>query len=266
MLGFSGKKFSRSFFYRIGDLRTVTISKKREGKVNTRTFEGFNIVWCWLWNEARVEYTIAWHSHRPSLLSSSLDERKAPDTFPCRPWMRNCDPPPLLPATLFSIPRFLSDLFMWLPTVDVKQCSNRPLQRCKRGSTRIRCWEFFYSPMGKPILYVSCWKYSNSTAESPPDLNWCLEYLLWLFFVGYENRFDGYSWEKLGEGTMPWAIWFFFKWEENKYFSDLFNPNFVEKIYILFYTVYSHFILFFDEQSEFLDVRFYWNKLKWLMI
>ena len=67
---------------------------------------------------------------------------------------------------------------------------------------------------------------------------------------------------------LPEAISFFFKWEENKYLSpyvycfifksDLLNSNFVEK--------YSYFIRFFlesyfcDEQSKFLDVRFYWNK------
>ena len=77
----------------------------------------------------------------------------------------------------------------------------------------------------------------------------------------------------------------FFKWQENKYFSayedcfvlksDLLNPNFVKK--------HSYFILFFlenyffDEQSKFLDVRFYWNgkvkyrfiyerKLKWVQV
>ena len=141
--------------------------------------------------------------------------------------------PPPLPTTLFSIPRFLSDLFMWLPTVDVKQCSNRPLRRCKRGSTRIRCWEFFYSPMGKPILYVSCWKYSNSTAESPQDLNWCLEYLLWFFFAGYENRFDGYSWEKLGEGTMPWAIWFFLNEKKINIFRLMHIVLFLKVIYLI---------------------------------
>ena len=42
----------------------------------------------------------------------------------------------------------------------------------------------------------------------------------------------------VGEGILPWAILFFFKWEENKYFfpytycfifkSDLLNPNFLE--------------------------------------
>ena len=42
------------------------------------------------------------------------------------------------------------------------------------------------------------------------------------------------------------------------FLSDILYPNFVEKI--------SYFILFFlenyffDEQSKFLDVRFYWNK------
>ena len=67
---------------------------------------------------------------------------------------------------------------------------------------------------------------------------------------------------------VPWAISFFCKEEENEYFSpyaycfifksDLLNPNFVEKYlyFILFFLENS----FFDEQSKFLDVRFYWNK------
>ena len=40
--------------------------------------------------------------------------------------------------------------------------------------------------------------------------------------------------------------------------SDLLNPNFVEKnsYFILFFSE----SYFFDEQSKFLDVRFYWNK------
>ena len=72
----------------------------------------------------------------------------------------------------------------------------------------------------------------------------------------------------VGEATLPWAISFFFKCEENKYFSphayffilkndllNLLNPNFVEKnpYLILFFLE----IYFFDEQSKFLDVQFY---------
>ena len=61
---------------------------------------------------------------------------------------------------------------------------------------------------------------------------------------------------------------FFFKWEENNYFSpyayyfifkiDLLNPNFVEEnSYFILFFLESY---FFDEQSKFLDIRFYWNK------
>ena len=78
---------------------------------------------------------------------------------------------------------------------------------------------------------------------------------------------------QVGEGTLLWAtpclgpFRFFFKWEENKYFSpyacwfifisDLLNPNFVKKIYFILFFLESYFL---DEQSKFLDVRFYWNK------
>ena len=78
----------------------------------------------------------------------------------------------------------------------------------------------------------------------------------------------------IGEGTLLWATpclgpsRFFFKWEENKYFlpyayccifkSDLLNTNFVEKnpYFILFFLERY----FFDKQSKFVDVRFYWKK------
>ena len=61
---------------------------------------------------------------------------------------------------------------------------------------------------------------------------------------------------------------FFFKWEGNKYFSsyaycfifksDLLIPNVVEKnSYFILFFLESY---FFDEQSNFLAVRFYWNK------
>ena len=64
---------------------------------------------------------------------------------------------------------------------------------------------------------------------------------------------------------LPWGNSFFFKWDENKYFSsyaycfifksDLLNPNFVEKnSYFILYFLETY---FFDEQSKFLDVRFY---------
>ena len=67
---------------------------------------------------------------------------------------------------------------------------------------------------------------------------------------------------------LPWAVSFFFKGEENKYFlpyaycfifkSDLLNPNFFEKnSYFILFFLESY---FFDEQSKFLDIRFYWNK------
>ena len=40
--------------------------------------------------------------------------------------------------------------------------------------------------------------------------------------------------------------------------SDLLNPNFVKKnSYLMLFFLESY---FFDEQSKFLDVRFYWNK------
>ena len=42
------------------------------------------------------------------------------------------------------------------------------------------------------------------------------------------------------------------------FFSDLLNPNFVEKnSYFILLFLESY---FFDKQSKFLDVRFYWNK------
>ena len=42
------------------------------------------------------------------------------------------------------------------------------------------------------------------------------------------------------------------------FISDLLNPNFVEKnSYFILFFLKSY---FFDEQSSFLDVRFYWNK------
>ena len=83
-----------------------------------------------------------------------------------------------------------------------------------------------------------------------------------------------YAWQKVGKGTLPWTTpclrpsRFFFKWEENKYSllyaycflfkSDLLNPKFVgKKLYFILFLLESY---FFDEQSEFLDVRFYWNK------
>ena len=77
------------------------------------------------------------------------------------------------------------------------------------------------------------------------------------------------------ESTLHWAILFFFKWEENKYFlpnaycfiykSDLFNPNFLEHFSILFYIVLYSILFFFqsyffDEQSKFLSLQFYCNK------
>ena len=87
---------------------------------------------------------------------------------------------------------------------------------------------------------------------------------------GRIGRNDNLSpwWKKVGEGTLPWAISFFLKWKENKYLSpyaycfifksDLLNPNFVEKnSYFILFFLESY---FFDEQSRFLDVRFYWNK------
>ena len=70
----------------------------------------------------------------------------------------------------------------------------------------------------------------------------------------------------VGKDTLPWAMpFFFFKFEENKYFSsyaycfifksDRLNPNFVEKnSYLILFFLESY---FFDEQSKFLDVRFY---------
>ena len=68
--------------------------------------------------------------------------------------------------------------------------------------------------------------------------------------------------------SLLWAIFFFFKWEKNKYFSpyaycfifksDLLNPKFVEKIsYFILFFLESY---FFDEQSKLLDIRFYWNR------
>ena len=77
----------------------------------------------------------------------------------------------------------------------------------------------------------------------------------------------------IGESTLPWATPYlgpslFFKWKENKYFSlyaycfifesDLLNTNFVLKnrYFILFFLE----IYFFDKQSKFLDIPFYWNK------
>ena len=80
----------------------------------------------------------------------------------------------------------------------------------------------------------------------------------------------------IGQSALAWATpWlgpsrFFFKWEENKYFSpyaywfifksDLLNPNCVEKnSYVILLFLKSY---FFDEQSKFLNVRFYWNKPK----
>ena len=80
--------------------------------------------------------------------------------------------------------------------------------------------------------------------------------------------------KRVGEVDLPWATpclgpsSFFFKWEENKYFSpyaycfilksDLWNPNFVQiNSYFILFFLESY---FFDEQSKFLDVRFYWNK------
>ena len=40
--------------------------------------------------------------------------------------------------------------------------------------------------------------------------------------------------------------------------GDLLNPNFIEKnSYFILFFLESY---FFDEQSKFLDVRFYWNK------
>ena len=40
--------------------------------------------------------------------------------------------------------------------------------------------------------------------------------------------------------------------------SDLFNPNLIEKnSYFILFFLESY---FFDEQSKFLDVRFYWNE------
>ena len=73
---------------------------------------------------------------------------------------------------------------------------------------------------------------------------------------------------EIGEVTLPWAIsffFFFFLREENTYFSsyaycfifksDLLNPNIVEKkSYFTLFLLKSY---FFDEQSKFLDVRFY---------
>ena len=45
-----------------------------------------------------------------------------------------------------------------------------------------------------------------------------------------------------------------YKWEE----SDLLNPYFVEKnSYFILFFLESY---FFDEQSTFLNVQFYWNK------
>ena len=83
------------------------------------------------------------------------------------------------------------------------------------------------------------------------------------------GRFSGgHSFNRVRKGTLPWAISFFFKWEEHKYFSpyaycfifksDLLNSNFVEKkSYFILLFLKSY---FFDEQSKFLDVQFYWNK------
>ena len=60
--------------------------------------------------------------------------------------------------------------------------------------------------------------------------------------------FGPYS-PRIGEGILPWAISFFYKWEENKYFSpyayrfihksDVLNPNFVEKKIILYWFSYK---------------------------
>ena len=42
------------------------------------------------------------------------------------------------------------------------------------------------------------------------------------------------------------------------FLSDLLNPNFVEKkLYFILFFLESY---FFNEQSKFLNVRFYWNK------
>ena len=81
-------------------------------------------------------------------------------------------------------------------------------------------------------------------------------------YIMYRGRYPA-----LGH-PLPWAISFFFKWEENKYFSpyaycfifksDLLNLNFVEKNpYFILFFLESY---FFDKQSKFLDVRFYWKK------
>ena len=87
------------------------------------------------------------------------------------------------------------------------------------------------------------------------------------------NNFKSLNFENRGRYPalgypLPWAIGFFFKWGDNKYFSlyaycfifksHLLNSNFVKKN--------SYFILFFlksdfsDEQSKFFHVLFYWNK------
>ena len=71
--------------------------------------------------------------------------------------------------------------------------------------------------------------------------------------------------QQVGQSTLSWATAFFFKSEENKFFStyayrfiyksDLLNPNFVENfLYFILFFLRSY---SFDEQSEFLILQFY---------
>ena len=96
---------------------------------------------------------------------------------------------------------------------------------------------------------------------------------MYLNFIKYLTKEGKYLTKlQLGEGTLPWATpclgpsRFFFKWEENKYFSP-YEYRFIFKWPIKSKFCWnSYFVLFFlksyffDKESKFLDVRFYWNK------
>ena len=85
------------------------------------------------------------------------------------------------------------------------------------------------------------------------------------------SKLSSWNCRRIGEATLPWAIFFFFEWEETKYFSpyaycsifksDLINLNFIEtNLYFILFILFILGSYFFDEQSEVLDIRFYWNK------